>query len=294
MRREHELQTGGETHETTLSKHYQIPRFGADSDSPSSSGSFSKCGPWSRGRWVALHATDTRRRDKQRQKRDRAVCEEENAPRVEYGVCGEAGLCEVARRRRLQPQLHGGLAARRAANAGEDVVGTPLGLKAGDVEASCLPAGLPPSTRTQRRPIHNSAGRTAGHSSRAWRSVSSCPAARGLRAGWGRHAQHAVSARPSASTGQNCTLAAPHLRAACMSNHAKTRRWRWRSAAWTCTHASRHAGLAAVCTARGSRQSSVAYGLTTAASRRSAARSAGRTGRLPQPGLPPSAGCPGV
>jgi hypothetical protein len=26
-RHEHELQTGGETHETTLSKHYQIPRF---------------------------------------------------------------------------------------------------------------------------------------------------------------------------------------------------------------------------------------------------------------------------
>jgi hypothetical protein len=24
---EHELQTGGETHETTLSKHHQIPRF---------------------------------------------------------------------------------------------------------------------------------------------------------------------------------------------------------------------------------------------------------------------------
>ena len=105
-----------------------------------------------RGRWVALHATDTRKRDKQRQKRDRAVCEEKNAPRVVYGVCGEAGLCEVARRRRLQPQPHGGLAARRAANAGEDVVGTPLGLKAGDVEASRLPAtscGEPGAVRTR-------------------------------------------------------------------------------------------------------------------------------------------------
>jgi hypothetical protein len=75
LRGEHELKTGGETHETTffvstvapgcqmptsnrcikvnldttLSKHYQIPRFGANSDSPSSIGSFSKCGPWTLG-----------------------------------------------------------------------------------------------------------------------------------------------------------------------------------------------------------------------------------------------------
>jgi hypothetical protein len=40
---------GGETHETTVSKHYQIPRFGANSDSHSSTGSFSKCGPWTMG-----------------------------------------------------------------------------------------------------------------------------------------------------------------------------------------------------------------------------------------------------
>ena len=46
---EHELQTGGETHETTLSKHNQIPRCSANSDSPPSTGSFSKCESWTSG-----------------------------------------------------------------------------------------------------------------------------------------------------------------------------------------------------------------------------------------------------
>ncbi len=55
-------------------------------------------------------------------------------------VCDMAGLGKGTRRRRQQPQPHCRLAARRVANAGQDIVGAPPGLKGCDAEASCLPS----------------------------------------------------------------------------------------------------------------------------------------------------------
>jgi hypothetical protein len=55
-------------------------------------------------------------------------------------VCDVAGSSKVTRRRRQQPKPHCWLAARRVANAGQDIVDAPPGVKGCDVEASCWPS----------------------------------------------------------------------------------------------------------------------------------------------------------
>ena len=106
----------------------KFPGFSQNSDSPRSTGSFSKCGPWTLG-------SSTRNRHKEKRqiqaRRNIELCKKKKNERVRVKgcVCDVAGSSKVTRRRRQQPQPHCRLAARRVANAGQDIVDAPPGVK---------------------------------------------------------------------------------------------------------------------------------------------------------------------
>jgi hypothetical protein len=107
-----------------------------------------------RGRWVAPHAIDIRRRDMHRQG-GIENCEKKERERVTGCVCDVAGLGKGTRRRRQQPHPHCRLAARRVANAGQDIVGAPP-------TPACSSA--PPATSSPMSTTYSSPPRTSAPS----------------------------------------------------------------------------------------------------------------------------------
>ncbi len=112
------------------------------------------------------------------------------SPTKDYATSAGENSAAQATRRSRRPQTAARAAMRRVCHrvARWEACGCQVAHLPWIQTAGVRGGGLPPSTRTQRRATHSIAGLTAGHSNKAWRSVSSRPAVGGLRAGWGRHA----------------------------------------------------------------------------------------------------------